>query len=128
MMHTWKYRRSISILFMSIFFLITVVFFSSYIPLQKDKANIDKLATLMTLLYFEKQNGNEYPNEIECFKDNEFDEEDVLTDFWGNPFYYEQLSDGKDFLLVSKGKDGILFTEDDICSDDIKPRYRFRTW
>ncbi len=79
----------------------------------------------MSLLCFEKSDTDgEYPFDLECFKDNPFDDEDVLIDSWGNPFYYELLDDGKKYFLISAGKDGILFTEDDIDSDLYNFLYR----
>lgn len=105
--------------------LISVIFLSSYIPLRKKKTTIDKLYTVMSLLYFEKLDTNgEYPHDLECFKNNQFNEKDVLIDGWGNPFYYELLDDGKKYFLISAGKDGILFTEDDIDSDLYNFLYR----
>lgn len=118
-------RKIISYTSIGIFLLITVVFLSSYIPLRKEKATVDKIYMLMSLLYFEKlDTGGEYPYDLECFKDNPFDDENILLDSWGNPFYYELFDDSKKYLLLSSGKDGVLFTEDDIDSYPYKFLYR----
>ncbi len=38
----------------------------------------------------------------------------ITLDYWNNEFYYEQKENGLGYVLISKGKDGILKTEDDI--------------
>jgi len=109
------FRKVISFVFIGIFLFISVTFFSSYVPWQKEKMTLDSLYTVRALLYFEKEGANEYPIDIECFRyQNQFDVKNVLTDSWGNTFHYGVLDNGKDYILFSKGKDGIAFTEDDI--------------
>lgn len=125
MINVISFRKIVSSISIGFFLLITVVFLSSYIPLRKKKTTVDKIYTIMSLLYFEKLDTNgEYPHDLECFKDNQFDDKNLLVDSWGNPFYYELLGNGKKYFLISAGKDGILFTEDDIDSDLYNFLYR----
>jgi general secretion pathway protein G len=37
-----------------------------------------------------------------------------LTDFWGNPWIYEAGPEGRSFMLLSGGPDGIPGTGDDL--------------
>ncbi|WP_046758159.1 type II secretion system protein GspG [Kordia jejudonensis] len=122
-MRTFKaFRKLVSYTSISIFVLISTLFLSSYIPFRKYKVTEDTLFTCTVLLILEKEDTNEYPFDIECFRhENRFNTKDVVTDAWGNTFFYEHINDGKDFVIFSKGKDGIAFTDDDIYTK--KPRW-----
>lgn len=125
MINAIAFRKIVSDISIGVFFLISIIFFSSYIPLQKKKTTVTKIYAIMSLLYCEKfATDGEYPYDLECFRDDQFDDKNRLIDSWGNPFYYELFDNGKEYLLLSSGKDGILFTEDDINSDLYKFRYR----
>ena len=115
------FQKVISYTFIGMFLCISVMFLSSYIPWRKEKTTVDTLYTIMALLYYEKEDTNEYPIDIECFRhDNQFNVKNVLTDSWGNMFHYEVLDNGQDYLLISKGKDGIAFTEDDVNANQYR--------
>ncbi|MGH1385259.1 hypothetical protein [Kordia sp.] len=117
-----SYRKLISYASMGVFMLISIVFFSSYIPMKILQVTEDRLDFTTFLLRYEKKETGEYPYDITCFENNRFDVKNVLIDSWKNTFYYERSDNGQAYLLVSKGKDGILFTDDDISrsSKDIK--------
>ena len=108
------YRKLISYTSIGAFMLITIVFFSSHISMKKYRGTENRLDFTQFLLAFEKKDTGEYPYDISCFENNRYDVKNVLIDGWGNSFYYERFNDGQSYLLVSKGKDGILFTDDDI--------------
>ena len=112
------FRKKVSCVGMSVFALITVFFFSSYTAMKRERSTKGKLYWYTVLLNYEKLDTSEYPFDLECFHStNRLDIDNIVTDSWGNTFFYESFDDGKDYLLFSKGKDGIPFTEDDIHTD-----------
>lgn len=113
-----SFRKRISYISMGVFFLVTFLFFSSYASLKKYKKTIHKLWTIEYLLNDEKEDSGEYPHDI-SFLANHREYKNLCFDSWKNLFYYERTNDGQDFLLISKGKDGLLFTKDDIKNSDL---------
>lgn len=97
---------------MGVFMLVSILFFSSYIPMKRAQHTEEKLFSLAIDLYFEKEDTNEYPYDINCFVNTS--NNNALIDGWGNALIYDRLDNGKEYLLLSKGKDGVLFTDDDI--------------
>ena len=114
------YRKLISYASMCVFMAVSIMFFSSYIPMKKVHHTEEKLFSISWNLYFEKEDVGEYPYDISCFKQYQFDGESILIDSWGNTFYYERFDNGQEYLLISKGKDGVLFTDDDILRSSKK--------
>jgi hypothetical protein len=115
------FQKTVSYASVLAFALITIIFLSSYIPMKVKKGNERKLFFNAVLLAYEKGDVNEYPYDLNCFIYNRFDVENTLIDSWGNPFFYERIDNGQDYILFSKGKDGIPFTDDDIHT--VKPRW-----
>lgn len=87
--------------------------------MKKERRTNSRLYLNALLLAYELEDTNEYPFDLECFKDNRFDVKKVSVDSWGNAFFYESFNDGKDYVLFSKGKDGIPFTDDDVHHEKI---------
>jgi len=113
-----RFRKKVSYVSMAVFAFVTILFFSSYSAMKKERRNTNRLFWNAVLLSHEKEDTNEYPYDLECFKENNrFDIENIQVDIWGNPFFYERINDGKDYILFSRGKDGIPFTKDDIYTE-----------
>lgn len=109
-----NFRKKISYISMSVFALVTIFFFSSYTAMQKERRTKGRLFLNSLLLASEKEKTTKYPFDLRYFKNNRFDVKNIHKDGWGNPLFYERINDGKDYILFSKGKDGIPFTKDDI--------------
>ncbi|WP_298781420.1 hypothetical protein [uncultured Polaribacter sp.] len=73
-----------------------------------------KIAKIKQILEDEKKIFGVYPEKLNTIIRNNPLRKNITMDYWKNEFYYEQLENGKDYLLLSKGKDGILKTKDDI--------------
>jgi hypothetical protein len=71
---------------------------------------------IISVLYHEFQDTNEYPYDISYIEHilRSHEEGNPLKDDWGNSIFYERNEDKKGFVLISKGKDGVLFTDDDL--------------
>ena len=66
------------------------------------------------ILEKEKKKTGIYPKKLKnIIRDNPL-MRNITKDYWKNEFFYEQIDNGNSYLLTSKGKDGILNTEDDI--------------
>lgn len=61
-----------------------------------------------------RSQSNGYPEKLEILIGNNPLKRDWETDGWGNNYAYEVAPDKQKFSLVSKGKDGMLRTSDDI--------------
>ncbi|QHI35311.1 hypothetical protein IMCC3317_06570 [Kordia antarctica] len=115
-----RFRKRVSYVSMSVFALITILFFSSYTAMKKERRTNGRLFSSALLLAYEKNDTGEYPFDLNCFSThNRFDKEYITTDSWGNTFFYESFDNGKDYTLFSVGKDGIPFTEDDIHTEKL---------
>jgi hypothetical protein len=68
------------------------------------------LNTVVGHLEAEKKREAAYPETLEFLKVDKFI---TTTDFYGNDFYYQLVTEDS-FELRSSGKDGVVFTEDDI--------------
>ena len=62
----------------------------------------------------EKINNSVYAKTLHELKENNPLLKTPMKDLWGNEFYYQLKDDGKDYVLISKGKDGIINTKDDM--------------
>ncbi|WP_396602914.1 type II secretion system protein GspG [Algibacter sp. R77976] len=78
------------------------------------KKTIKKISQVESLLIENKEVDGVYPNELEDIIRNNPLRKNITLDGWGNEFHYSVLDHEKTFNLISKGKDGILNTEDDI--------------
>ncbi|OBX22402.1 MULTISPECIES: hypothetical protein [Bizionia] len=85
-------------------------FFSDY----GTKKTTEKIAKIELILENEKKSIGIYPEKLNIIIRNNPLRKNITSDYWNNEFIYEQIEDGIGYLLISKGKDGILKTEDDI--------------
>ncbi|MDO6470943.1 hypothetical protein [Maribacter sp. 1_MG-2023] len=74
----------------------------------------EKIAQITTILNEEKKDLGIYPEELKIIIRNNPLRQNITLDYWKNEFHYEQLDYGLNYVLKSKGKDGILGSEDDI--------------
>ena len=99
---------------LGIFLLFIIVsrffFFSNY----GTKKTTEKIAEIELILEKEKKALGIYPEKLNTIIRNNPLRKKITLDYWNNEFYYEQKENGLGYVLISKGKDGILKTEDDI--------------
>jgi len=74
----------------------------------------EKIAKITAILNEEKRDLGIYPKELKTIVRNNPLRQNITLDYWKNDFYYEQLDNGLNYVLKSKGSDGILGTDDDI--------------
>lgn len=94
--------------------LIINYFYTSSIGENRTTTKINEIENIL-------ESGNNdlgyYPQELnEIIRNNPL-RQNITTDFWGNEFYYKVIENGQNYILISKGKDGILKTVDDIESE-----------
>ena len=85
-------------------------FFSDY----RTKKTTEKIAEIELILENENSSLGIYPEKLNIIIRNNPLRKNIITDYWNNEFFYEQIENGLGYILISKGKDGILKTEDDI--------------
>ena len=85
-------------------------FFSDY----GTKKTTNKIAEIELILENEKNSLGIYPEKLNIIIRNNPLRKNITSDYWNNEFFYEQIENGLGYVLISKGKDGILKTEDDI--------------
>ncbi len=85
-------------------------FFSDY----NTKKTAEKITKIELILEDEKNSLGNYPEKLNVIIRNNPLRRNITTDFWGNEFFYKLSDNGQSYLLVSKGKDGIMNTDDDI--------------
>ena len=85
-------------------------FFSDY----GTKKTTEKIAEIELILENEKNLLGIYPEKLNIIIRNNPLRKNITSDYWNNEFFYEQKENGLGYVLISKGKDGILKTEDDI--------------
>ena len=96
----------------TLIFLFSFSIYKMYFGIEK-KA-IEKLAEIKELLHKEKESFGTYPENLsEIIRNNPL-RKNITLDICGNEYHYEQLENGRKYTLLSKGKDGILNTNDDI--------------
>jgi len=74
----------------------------------------EKIVKITAILNEEKRDLGIYPKELKTIVRNNPLRQNITLDYWKNDFYYEQLDNGLNYVLKSKGSDGILGTDDDI--------------
>ena len=106
----WRLFGMILIFVTLLILLIQSFFFSNY-GTNKTK---EKIAEIVLILENEKEKNKIYPEKLNTIIRNNPLRKNLTLDYWRNEFFYEQQKNGQDYILISKGKDGILNTEDDI--------------
>ncbi|WP_027127227.1 hypothetical protein [Gelidibacter mesophilus] len=81
----------------------------------------EKIAEIELILEKEKKEIGTYPTELKNIIRNNPLRKNITFDHWKNEYYYKQLENGLSYVLISKGKDGILKTEDDISGNKNLP-------
>ena len=81
---------------------------------SNDEKTSKKISQIESLIIENKKVNGYYPKNLEDIIRNNPLRKNITLDSWGNEFYYEVLENNNSFTLISKGKDGILNTEDDI--------------
>ena len=82
--------------------------------MQNISTTKDTLQTITNLLKLEKEHAGQYPETIDGIIRRNPTQGDLSVDSWDNFIIYHKTENGENFELISKGKDGILATEDDI--------------
>jgi len=73
-----------------------------------------KIVELELILEKEKKDTEIYPKKLKSIIRNNPLMQNITKDSWNNDFFYKLNSAGNNYILISKGKDGIINTEDDI--------------
>ncbi len=74
----------------------------------------EALSDIEELLAAEYTYSGVYPEKLTAVIRNNPLRANIHIDFWDNEYFYEPLNGGKGYLLICKGKDGVLNTEDDL--------------
>ena len=90
------------------------LFFYFFSRPAAENKTIKQLNTIQTLLEAEKKKFQKYPSDLSKIIRNNPLHKNLLIDSWNNHFHYELTNDNLNYILVSKGKDGKLHTDDDI--------------
>ena len=106
----WKLLGIILIVIFVLRLIIGYFFFSDY----GEKKTIKKINEIELILEKEKNSLGIYPEKLKTIIRNNPLRKKITLDYWNNEFFYEQKENGLSYVLISKGKDGILKTEDDI--------------
>ncbi len=101
-------------MFLIIMFAIKLVFGKFLFSNNGKTKTTEKIAEIELILEKEKSSLGIYPKKLNTIIRNNPLRKSITSDYWNNEFYYEQIENGLDYILISKGKDGILKTEDDI--------------
>jgi hypothetical protein len=99
------------------FFLILILLPITWLLSSKDKGikqTTQKISEIEFILKNEKETFGIYPKNLKEIIRNKPIRKNIIFDCWNNEFSYKQGENGLSYLLISKGKDGILKTEDDI--------------
>ena len=80
----------------------------------KPKATVEEGYNIASAIHRYHRSSGEYPADIYTLIGSIPVRPGWKTDSWGEPYIYELEKDGQKFKLLSKGKDRILGTEDDI--------------
>ena len=106
----WKLLGILVILFFILNSVIGYVFFSDY----GLKQTSEKIVEINKILEKERTDIGNYPEELKTIIRNNPLRKNITKDYWGNEFFYQQLENGESYTIISKGKDGVLKTEDDV--------------
>jgi len=101
----------IFIIFIIISKLIIGNFHFSYFGIKRTKTKISKI---IRILENEKTALGKYPEKLKTIERNNPLRKNITLDYWGNEFHYEQKENGLKYILISKGNDGMINTDDDI--------------
>ncbi len=82
---------------------------------------VEKIAEIEQILENEKNSIGIYPEKLNTIIRNNPLRKNITSDYWNNEFFYEQSKNGLGYVLISKGKDGIIKTEDDINGNNNLP-------
>lgn len=93
---------------------VTFVFYSFVSPIQKVRETKETLYSTTYLLSQDKIHNGIYPAHISELSRKNPVYGDLTKDSWEREIIYQQQENGQTYMLLSKGKDGILHTEDDI--------------
>lgn len=74
----------------------------------------EKIIKIEQILEKEKESLGIYPEKLTDIIRNNPLRKNICLDIWGNEYHYELLENGKNYVLLSKGLDGILNTDDDV--------------
>ncbi|QHI35310.1 hypothetical protein IMCC3317_06560 [Kordia antarctica] len=91
-----------------------LLFFFLLKPMQQVSDTKDTLQTITHLLKLEKEHANQYPETIDGIARRNPTLGDLSIDSWNNAIFYQKAENGESYTLISKGKDGVLHTDDDI--------------
>ncbi len=80
----------------------------------KPNTTVEEGYNIASAIHRYHRSSGEYPTDIYTLIGNTPVRSGWKTDSWGEPYIYELEKDGQNFKLLSKGKDRILGTEDDI--------------
>lgn len=106
----WKLAIILVISILLLKLVIGYVFFSDY----GLKQTSEKIVEINKILEKERTDIGNSPLELKTIIRNNPLRKDITTDYWGNEFFYQLIENGETYTLISKGKDGILKTKDDI--------------
>lgn len=93
---------------------VSFLFYSFVKPAQQKRDTNDTLVSITYLLHQDKVQNGVYPEDIiELSRKNPI-HGDLTIDGWEQEIIYQKIENGDAYTLVSKGKDGVLNTDDDI--------------
>ena len=79
-----------------------------------EEKTAEKITEIKLILEKEKNSIGIYPEKLSTIIRNNPLRKNITSDYWRNEFFYERSDNGQTFILISKGRDGILKTEDDV--------------
>ncbi|WP_025744103.1 type II secretion system protein GspG [Aquimarina pacifica] len=98
--------------------LILIFLFGIYLKIFNTSPNesrtTQKIIEVKKILEKQRKDLGKYPTKLEDIINNNPLRKDINLDAWGNEFYYKEIEGGLSYELKSKGKDGVLNTEDDL--------------
>ena len=107
--------------FLMIIFTARLLFGNFLFSNNGESRTTEKITEIEQILENEKKSLAIYPEKLNTIIRNNPLRKNITIDYWNNEFYYEQKENGQEYVLLSKGKDGILKTEDDINGNNNLP-------
>lgn len=104
----------VEIIVILLIILIGTFYYHVYYKNFKQENTEIKMSKIELLLENEKKFFNKFPNKLSVIIRNNPFNKDITKDDWDNDFLYETSNNGLNYILISKGKDATLNTEDDI--------------
>jgi len=110
----------IKTILISFFSILIILVFIVYLLMNgsEKKDTVEKINEIEKILENRKKDPGEYPDELKEITVNRPMRISLIKDYWGNEFHYEKTNNGENYILISKGKDGILGTSDDLNKND----------